>query len=82
MANSYEHLTVTIDDGVAVAVIDNPPINLFSRELFIDMSRFAEDAENDDGIRVVVLRSANDDFFIAHFDVSALLDGCPSDEPA
>ncbi len=80
MSNEYECLQVTIDDGVAVAVIDNPPINLFSRQLFIDMLKFSEAMESDDDVRVVVLRSSTPDFFIAHFDVELILQ-MPADEP-
>ncbi len=78
----FRRLRVQVDDaGVCVATIDNPPINLFDRDLFLDMSAFAEAAAADDSVRVVVLRSETDGFFIAHFDVSLIVK-MPADEPA
>ncbi len=77
----FRRLHVVVDDGVCVATIDNPPINLFDRDLFIDLSSFAAAATVDDDVRVVVLRSQTDGFFIAHFDVSLIIK-MPIDEPA
>ncbi|MBL6715597.1 MAG: enoyl-CoA hydratase/isomerase family protein [Pseudomonadales bacterium] len=73
MAYDYASLQVTVAEGVCTAVIDHPPINLFSLQLFGDMAAFAEAVSQDDAVRVVVLKSANPDFFIAHFDVEAIL---------
>jgi enoyl-CoA hydratase/carnithine racemase len=69
----YEQIRVKVDSGVAWASIDNPPINLITLPLFGQLTRLAEDVANDDAIRVLVLRSANPDFFLAHFDVDAIL---------
>lgn len=77
----FRRLHVTVDGGVCVALIDNPPINLFDRDLFIDLATFAAAATVDDSVRVVVLRSQTDGFFIAHFDVSLIVK-MPIDEPA
>jgi enoyl-CoA hydratase/carnithine racemase len=66
-------LTVTTVDGVATVVIDNGPINLFDITLYPAMARTVADLAVDESVRVVVLRSANPDFFIAHFDVSLIL---------
>ena len=74
MGDSYEHLQVSTADKVCTAVIASPPINLFSLELFGELARFAEAVSQDDAVRVVVLKSANPDFFIAHFDVAAILE--------
>jgi enoyl-CoA hydratase/carnithine racemase len=80
MDDDYERLRVTVEGGVAVAVIDNPPINLMTVPLFRDLARFADAAAADDDVRVVVLRSDTPGFFIAHFDVEAIL-GFPVDSP-
>jgi enoyl-CoA hydratase/carnithine racemase len=69
---------VRVENGIAWATIDNPPINLFSIPLYVEMARFAEEVAADSRVRVVVLQSANPDFFIAHFDVEAIL-GFPTD---
>ena len=73
MAYDYELVRVSVQDGVAVATIDNPPINLMTTALFGDLRHLAEEIEADEAVRVVLLRSANPDFFIAHFDVEALI---------
>lgn len=67
--------------GALFATIDNPPINLFSLELYGEMAGFVEDVAGDDDVRVLVLQSADPDFFIAHFDVEAIL-GFDTSEPA
>ncbi len=73
MAYDYERVRVAVQGGVAVATIDNPPINLMTTALFGDLRHLAEEIEADEAVRVLVLRSANPDFFIAHFDVEALI---------
>ena len=76
-----ELLRVETGDGVCVATIDAPPVNVMTPDLFDALASFADAVATDDDVRVVVLRSANPTFFIAHFDVSALLD-VPVDGPA
>lgn len=66
-------------DGVAVAVLENPPVNLFSIELFADLRALPDHLENNTDARVLVIRSANPDFFIAHYDVAQIL-LAPTDE--
>ena len=73
-------LFVEIDRGVATVTIDSPPINLFTVELFLTMAGLADRLAGDPSVRVVVLRSADPHFFIAHFDVAAILT-FPTDSP-
>ncbi|MFM8907132.1 MAG: hypothetical protein ACKOIZ_05875, partial [Actinomycetota bacterium] len=35
----YSVIRVSVDDGVANVVVDNPPINLFNLTLYADMDR-------------------------------------------
>lgn len=74
MTYDYPHLSVTVLDGVATVLIDNPPINLMTSGLFRSLAKVSVDLSKDDEVRVVVLRSANPEFFIAHFDVTAILE--------
>jgi enoyl-CoA hydratase/carnithine racemase len=76
-----ELLHVTTTDGVCLAVIDAPPINVMTRPLFRALFELVERVEADDEVRVLVLRSADPDFFIAHFDVEVLL-AMPTDGAA
>jgi len=64
----FDCLDVTVRDGVAVAVIDHPPINLLDRALRADLDELSRRVERDDDVRVLVLRSADPEFFIAHAD--------------
>lgn len=81
MSYDYETLQIEIDDGVAFAMIDAPPMNVMVRGLFADLAKFGAAVAEDDEVRVVVLRSADPDFFIAHFDVSAILQFPSDGEP-
>ncbi len=74
MTYDYELLRTELDRGVLHATIDNPPINVFTMELYEEMGRFVAQVAGDDEVRVLVMQSANPDFFIAHFDVAAILD--------
>jgi enoyl-CoA hydratase/carnithine racemase len=80
VTGSYDHLRTTVDAGVADVMIDNPPINLLTPPLFVELSRLADQIEGDDGVRVLVLRSANPEWWIAHYDVEAIL-RMPRDAP-
>lgn len=73
MSYSFEHLSVALEDGVAFATISAPPINVMTLGLFGDLAGFGQQVAVDDSVRAVVLRSDDPDFFIAHFDVSAIL---------
>ena len=74
----YECLRVRVDAGVAAVTIDHPPINLFDLALIQEMDRVGRELAEDAAVRVVVLASANPDFFIAHADV-ALIQRLPRD---
>jgi enoyl-CoA hydratase/carnithine racemase len=66
-------IDVRTDAGVAWATIDNPPLNLLTLELFGHLARLIATVDADPEVRVLVLQSANPEFFIAHFDVTAIL---------
>jgi len=80
MAYDYERLSVRLEAGVALATLANPPLNVMTLPLFGDLARFAAEVEADDDVRAVVLRSDDPDFWIAHFDVEAIL-AFPIDAP-
>ena len=74
-------LTTSVDAGVATVTIDHPPINLMTVPVYLELAELVDRLADDDDVRVVVLRSANPEWFIAHFDVEAIL-GFPTDPPA
>ncbi|MBW0019670.1 MAG: enoyl-CoA hydratase/isomerase family protein [Mycobacterium sp.] len=69
----YQLMRVAVADGVCRATIDNPPINLLDARLLTEVGRLAREIAADDGVRVLIVDSADPQFFIAHADV-ALLD--------
>ena len=71
--NGYRSLGVDIADGVARVVLDHGDINLLDGVMFAELAQLVGELAADDAVRVVVLSSANPDFFIAHFDVSLIL---------
>jgi enoyl-CoA hydratase/carnithine racemase len=71
---------VSVAGGIATLIIDAPPINLMTVEMFKQLSRAIEAVSIDDAVQVLVLRSANPEWFIAHFDVEAILN-FPTDSP-
>lgn len=81
-----ETVGVSIKDGIARVVIDHGDINLLDGQMFAEMATLAGQLAVDDDVRVVILSSANADFFIAHFDVGLILrfptDRAPADPPA
>ena len=81
MAYDYKTLEVSIDQGVAFATINAPPINIMNADMFEDLYQFSEEVEVDNDVRVVVMQSADSDFFIAHYDLHTLLQVDITEEP-
>jgi enoyl-CoA hydratase/carnithine racemase len=75
------HVHVEIVDRVATVVIDHPPINLMTIGVFVELAGAVEQLGSDDEVRAVVIRSANREWFIAHFDVEAILGFPTGQEP-
>ena len=71
--DSFETLTLERQAAVCFVTIDNPPVNVMTPKLYQELVAATEQLETDDGLKVVVFQSADPDFFIAHFDVSAIL---------
>ncbi|MFF3221907.1 enoyl-CoA hydratase/isomerase family protein [Nocardia suismassiliense] len=68
-----ETRTVTIVEHPgrwATLRIDNPPVNLLDDRVYSELAAALERFEADPEMRVVVLESADPEFFAAHFDIS------------
>ena len=74
MTSGYDLIHLEIEDGVATATIDHPPINLITLPLFRELAVLGQEIGKDSSVRVLVMKSAHPDFFLAHFDVEAILD--------
>lgn len=53
-----------------IASFHNPPINLIDPETILELGRLIDQMESDPDLKVVVFRSADPDFFMAHIDVT------------
>jgi enoyl-CoA hydratase/carnithine racemase len=81
MAYDYQTLQIKHELGVLTATINNPPVNVMTHSLYMDLVGFTSEVEQDESVKVVVFQSADPDFFIAHFDVEAILE-FEADAPA
>lgn len=73
MAYDYTLLNVRIEGRVATVTVNNPPINLITIPLFMEIAALSKELAADPALSAVVMKSADPDFFLAHFDVGAIL---------
>ncbi|NRA08157.1 MAG: hypothetical protein HRU02_08335, partial [Myxococcales bacterium] len=81
MPYEIDLVQVEVDAGVAFARIDAPPMNLLGGPLLVALDALGRQVSEDDAVRVLVLRSADPDFFIAHGDVETIVQA-PEGGPA
>ena len=81
MAYEFEFLTVETSGRAATVTIDNPPANVITMELLGELNALSSLLKADTGLTVVIIRSADPEFFLAHFDVAAILDRPTGFEP-
>jgi enoyl-CoA hydratase/carnithine racemase len=79
--DDYQLLRIAVDRGICRATIDNPPINLLDLGLIGELGRFSAEVAADDEVRVVVVDSADPEFFVAHADIT-LIQQLPTDDTA
>jgi hypothetical protein len=71
MTQTYRTLRVARSDaGVLSVVIDAPPMNLIGPELVRDLVTLLSELESHEDIRVMVLESADPDYFVPHVDLT------------
>jgi enoyl-CoA hydratase/carnithine racemase len=71
MTQTYGTLRVArSDEGVLSVVIDAPPMNLIGPELVRDLVTLLSELEADADIRVMVLESADPEYFVPHVDLT------------
>ncbi|BCL26674.1 enoyl-CoA hydratase/isomerase family protein [Streptomyces aurantiacus] len=70
----FTALRVEVEAGVAHLTIDNPPVNTLDVLLITELGRFFDAVSQDERVRVVVLQSADPEFFSAHADVNFMFD--------
>ncbi|HEX3229341.1 MAG TPA: enoyl-CoA hydratase/isomerase family protein [Pyrinomonadaceae bacterium] len=68
----FETLNVRREAAVLFVEISAPPMNLAGPELIRDLVSLIQQAEADETIQVLVFKSADPDYFIAHVDVTRI----------
>lgn len=67
----WTHFSVSAEDERLWRVtFDNPPINLVTPEMLVELSELINQMEAAPELRVVVFDSANSDYFLNHYDTS------------
>jgi enoyl-CoA hydratase len=56
-------------DGIAVVTIDNPPMNALSTALLEELETAIDTLDEDDGVRVILLRGGGERAFVAGADI-------------
>lgn len=72
-------LTVEREDGVAIATINRPPANALARALILEVDALMDEIENDDEVRVILLRGEGR-FFSAGADIKEFTDVTSGEE--
>jgi len=73
MAYAYKMLNVEIEGRIAWVTVNAPPINVITLPLYGEIAALSSELKADPNLTVVVMKSADPDFFLAHFDVGAIL---------
>jgi enoyl-CoA hydratase/carnithine racemase len=68
----FKTLSVSTDQGVAFVTLSHGELNLLDMDMLIDLDRLGQAIAQDDSIKVMVLQSANPDFFVAHADLGTI----------
>ena len=68
----FETLNVRREAAVLFVEISAPPMNLEGPELIRDLVSLIQKAEADENVQVLVFKSADPDYFIAHVDVTRI----------
>jgi enoyl-CoA hydratase/carnithine racemase len=72
MSHAYKHLSVNRESPAAWrATFDHPPINLVDPDTLRDLRALVSEMEEAPDLKVVVFDSADPEFFLAHWDVTA-----------
>lgn len=69
---NFQTLKLQQDGALLRVTIQNPPINLMNVTMVQELFQLGGRLHADPGVRVVLLDSADPDFFIAHFDLEDL----------
>ena len=66
-------VTFAVEGRLGLITLDRPPANAYDLDMMLELERAIDAANDDDRARVVVIRSASDEFFCAGADVKAFV---------
>lgn len=71
MAETFETLTLVKDGSVLIVTINNTrsDVNLFRQKTAVELNILITSLQNDTSTKVIIFKSGNPKFFIAHFDI-------------
>jgi len=67
----YQHVNLTIEDGIATVVVNHPPVNSLSTPVIRDMQGAFEEIKADASVKAVIITGAGM-FFIAGADIKEI----------
>jgi enoyl-CoA hydratase/carnithine racemase len=70
---NFETFTLSKADGVMTISLNNPPINLMNGKMVEELFQLTGGLRQDPDVRVIIIESANPDFFVAHFDLNDIV---------
>jgi enoyl-CoA hydratase/carnithine racemase len=70
---NFETLKLNQDGGVLTVTLSNPPVNLISDQMIQELFQLSGGLMRNPDVHVVVLDSADPDFFLAHMDLNAII---------
>lgn len=73
MPYDYKSFDVVKNGRLANITINAPPINIITLEMYEELQALTDELDVDSDLSVVVFKSADPDFFVAHFDVELIL---------
>lgn len=81
--DGFKKLRAVRDRGILTVSFDNPPVNVYDRQVASDLGRAIDEFEADSAARVLILRSDLPGWFMAHMDIPwRISDGWPTAEEA
>ena len=76
-ADTTNLIQYSVNDGVAILTLNDPPANTYSYEMMQQLDRAILDARMDDSVQVIVLTGNGEKFFCAGADIQMLNDVTP-----
>jgi enoyl-CoA hydratase/carnithine racemase len=74
-------LSITNSNGIATVTINNPPVNVLTIDLINEVNAFILSLKDDRKTKMVVFKSLNEQFFLAHLDLN-VINGTPGGQAA